>query len=324
VTVVLAGLVLVAAWPGGVAPIREQGVGGQWRRVGPQVFLDRLMLTPDSRWVVAGGSGLFIAGSSLLHWHRVGPFSSFNPVLGLSLPAAGGFAALVGAGYGLYGATSLDGRYQRLGLAAGGVHAAVVVPGHPTVIWASSDSGMWRSSDGGEHFAREDVGLRSPGSAWALYWWQGTLYGSDDSGVYRWDVRRWLPSSDQFGVVSLDPGGTSGLVASSMGDGVMVLREGHWSTADRGLPSPNHGPIAGIHVVSVSQAGDDVSYASTMLAGVAVSTDGGRSWAARWPGLGALGVVWRVLPIGSSLLVATDSGLRSYQPPPSLSSNRPR
>jgi hypothetical protein len=58
------------------------------------------------------------------------------------------------------------------------------------------------------------------------------------------------------------------------------------------------------------------AYAGTMEDGVEASVDGGRTWSQSWPQLADDGVAWRVLPIGSRLVAATDHGLFTYRLPP--------
>ena len=106
----------------------------------------------------------------------------------------------------------------------------------------------------GEALQARNAGLRRPTTAWALDWYDGTLYGSDYAGVYRWGGGRWRHSSGQFGVVMLDDEGKAGLAASSMGDGISVLRGRAWTVSDARLVAHHHVPggFAGVHVVSVT------------------------------------------------------------------------
>lgn len=330
----LTAAVVVAAIAG-IVLLGRPGVGGVdgWSLAGPVVFVDQLATAPGGA-VVAGGAGLWLREPGTGTWREVGPFSSYNIVLGLYVRADG--TAYVGASDGLYAAAAPGGPYHRV-LDAQVVHAVTVAPGDPSQVWASSAQGFWRSSDGGRTWALLDTGIPAPSTAWALGWDGGRLYASIGTGVYAWSGARWRPSSNQYGVVALDPGPGGSLYAASMGDGVRVLRGGAWSLAEEGLvvrgPHGAHalldpassatagpagrfeGPTLGVHVVSVNPGapgaagGRRVLYAGTMLDGIYASADGGTSWRPAWPGLASLGVVWRVLPVGDQLLAATDSGL---------------
>ena len=294
----------------------QTGAGAAWMPAGPQVFLDRLSLTTDGRHLVAGGAGLFVQRVGDARWRRVGPFSADDPVLGLALPVRGPFAVLAGAVDGLWGARQLDGPYERLPVQATDVHAVAVDLARTDTMWASSDQGMWRTTDGGRGWELLSEGLADPRSAWSLGWRGQSLFGSDGRAVYRWTGDHWARSSGQYGVVTLDAGPAGQLVASSMGDGVRTYDGGSWRPTQAGLTVHNHsaGPV-GVHVVSVSFGSDGRAYAGTMEDGVEASLDGGRTWTQSWPQLAGDGVAWRVLPIGSDLVAATDHGLLEYRLP---------
>jgi hypothetical protein len=183
-------------------------------------------------------------------------------------------------------------------------------------MWASSDQGMWRTTDGGRRWELLNVGLADPHSAWSLGWRGPSLFGSDGQAVYRWTGDRWTRSSSQFGVVMLDSGPGGRLVASSMGDGVKTYDGGSWRRTQAGFTVHNHGAgPRGIHVVGVSFGPGGRAYAGTMEDGAEASLDGGSTWSQTWPQLAGDGVAWRVLPIGSRLVAATDHGLRTYRLP---------
>lgn len=331
----LVPLAAVAAVPRAASPLAQAGAGAEWLPDGPRVFLDRLQLAPGGRSLAAGGAGLFVApvspglptggaASGPGRWSRVGPFDDDNLVLGLQLPSRGPVAAWVGTTEGLWSAPRLAGPYRQVPFPSAAVHAIAVAPSDPAKVWASSIDGFWRSSDGGRHWQRQDAGLASPSTSWALAFSGGALYGSDQDAVYRWSGRRWIVSSPQGGVVMLDRGPRGRLFASSMGHGVRVLAHGRWERAQGGLLVHDHGALPGIHVVSVTALRHGRAYAGTMDEGAVTSLDGGRSWGQTWPGLAGDGVVWRVLALGrraaagsrGSLVAGTDHGILAYSLPP--------
>src|SRR5207245_4224231 len=120
-------------------------------------------------------------------------------------------------------------------------------------------------------------------------------------------------SSNQRAVVSLDPSGGGRLFASSMGQGVEMFTNGAWQRSDSGLVA-NHGGVRVVHVDSVTATPDGHRYAAMMLDGTATSIDGGQSWTRITAGL-ARGAVWRILPVGSGLIAATDHGIYIYPLP---------
>jgi hypothetical protein len=306
-----------AALVGRAAALPTQtGAGAAWTPAGPRAFLDRLALTPDRGHLVAGGAGLFVEQVGDGRWSRVGPFSADDPVLGLELPSRGPFAVLAGAVDGLWGAPRLEGPYERLPVQATDVHAVAVDSVQTDTMWASSDQGMWRTTDGGRSWALLSTGLADPRTAWSLQWRGESLFGSDAQAVYRWSGDHWSRSSNQYGVVMLDPGPDDQLVASSMGDGIGFYDGRSWRSTRGGLIVHNHsGGPRGVHVVSVSFGAGGHAYVGTMEDGVEASLDGGSTWSQSWPQLASDGVAWRVLPMGSDLVAATDHGLLTYRLP---------
>jgi len=294
-----------------LSPLTQIGAGTAWTAAGPRIFFDRLGVEPNGRGLLAGGQALYLSDDAGQHWHRL----EFPPdlVLGLALPS-GPVAAYVGTLGGLYASPRLQGPYRRLALPSFEVHAVAVDPHDREVVWASSRGGFWRSPDGGEHWTAESIGLREPETAWALTYFAGTVWGSDASAVYRWNGSAWDRTSDQRFVVSLDlTADGQRLFASSMGQGIRVFDGHRWHRSDDGLAT-NHGGSGAIHIASVTEAPDGRMYAATMLDGVAISLDGGRSWA-RLRGGPPRGSVWRVLPQANGLVAADDRGLYAYSVP---------
>ncbi|MGH9063514.1 MAG: hypothetical protein ACRD0L_06015 [Acidimicrobiales bacterium] len=310
---VLPALAFLAV-PRAVSPLSQAGAGNRWVTAGPATFLDQMVRSRDGRYLVAGGGALYAHRIGGTAWRRVGPFDSHDIVLGLTVPPAGP-AVYVGAVDGAYVAARLQGPYRRLALPATIVHRVVAEPGRPGVVWATSEEGVWRSTDGGARWQREDAGLRQPGTAWALRWFDGRLFVSTGPEVAVWTGSRWAPSSSQYGVVQFDPSPRGLLFASSMGDGVEAFDGRRWSAVDGGLLD-HYGAVNGIHEVSVTALPDGTAYGGSMADGVDVSSTGGRSWSSVWPYLGADGVVWRVLPVGRDLVAATDRGILAYRLPP--------
>jgi hypothetical protein len=328
---VLAPAAIGAIAPRAVTPLAEEGVGSAWASFGLNTYIDRIAVLPGSpRRLLAGGSGLYLANldqnaASALRpptWHEIPGFTKTSLVLGLLVS---GRDIFVGTVTGAFEATSPTGPYRRLPVHAGGVHAFAVDPGHPQVVWATSYAGPERSTDGGRHFSVEKRGMISPGSSWAMAYLamprsQPVLVCSDEDAVYVWEATRWIKTTSEPSVVSLDPHGDV-LWSSSMGggvergmpDGAVRLR---WQRENAGLTDRRSGPITGIHVISTSAvAASKVMYAGTMLDGVAVSLDGGASWSGAWEGVRAHGVVSRVLVIGTTLVAATDAGVYEYHLP---------
>jgi hypothetical protein len=299
-----AALVVVIA-PRTIAPLTLTGAGAAWRGQGlPHRFIDRMAMSPNGQDLLAGGEGLYVSRSNDRRWLQV----ALPPELVLSV-ALSPIAAYVGTTDGIYASERVGGPYRPLPFPSFEVHGIAVDSRDPRVIWASSRGGFWLSDDGGRDWIPESTGIQNPAGAWALAFFKGSLFASDSEAVYRWDGARWLPSSDQRFVVSLDPSADRRLLfASSMGQGVRSF-DGHtWTESDAGLAGHGGGAI---HVVAITDTAGSRAYAATMLDGVAVSTDRGRNWSPLRAGLPP-GSVWRVLEVGHGLLAATDNGIFAY------------
>ena len=297
--------------PRAMSLLAQVGAGNTWATSALRgVFLDRMERTADGQTLVAGGEGLYARSLPGGDWHRI----TFPPdlVLGLTTPN-GPIAVYVGTGTGLYASAAVDGPSRRLPFPAREVHGIAVDPLDSNVIWASSRQGFWRSTDAGAHWTNESAGIEAPPTAWAITYFDGTVFGSDVNGVYRWTGLSWERSSSQRAVVSLDPGSDDRLYASSMGQGVEVFTNGAWQSSDSGLVS-NHGGVRVVHVDSITSAGGGRAYAAMMLDGTATSIDGAQSWTRITAGL-PLGAVWRILPVDSGLVAATDYGVYAYRLP---------
>lgn len=307
---VLVPLLVVLAVPRALAPATKGLLGAAWEPAGAEgLFLDRLAITADGRMFVAGGEGLYVTRAELADWRRV-PFPA-ELILGLGISPG---AVYVGTSDGLYAGQVADGPYHRLPFPSREVHGIAVDPNNPQVIWGSSRGGFWKSTDGGQHWVPESMGIQHPEDAWAIAYFRGDLYGSDAVRVYRWDGSVWQPSSDQGVVVSLDPSADGReLFASSMGQGLRVFDRRNWIRADEGL-SVHGGSRGAIHVVSVTAPQGTPALAATMLNGVAISQDGGRDWSELRAGL-PVGAVWRVIHVDHRLIAASDHGIYEYRVP---------
>lgn len=329
----VAGSVVIIAVAGAVILIGlVSGPSDTWLPSGPATFTDQLAVAPRGHRLVAAGAGLWISTPDRTQWRQVGPFNSIDTVFDVTLPTSGPNAVYVGAANGVWSAPFLDGPYEKLNIPAEYVRRVVVNPRNPMQLWVSSAEGYWRSDDGGHHWESANEGVTDPRYTWALTWYHGHLFGSDDVHVYVFDAEHWAPVSNQYQVVSLESV-RGQLWATSMGDGIWLRSEtGAWSPSNDGLNvrsatgrvstvsafsmSPycgldgHPGPgTAGAHIVTLDGSRKGVIYAGTMLDGIDRSSDNGKSWHSFAPQLAHLGVVWQVLHLGNQVMVATDTGI---------------
>jgi hypothetical protein len=297
--------------PRAMSLLAQVGAGNTWAASALRgVFLDRMERTADGQTLVAGGEGLYARSVKGGTWHRI----SFPADLILALATPKGPAAVyVGTSTGVYAGAAVDGPYRRLSFPAREVHGIAVDPLDSDIIWASSRQGFWRSTDAGVHWTNESAGIEAQPTAWAIAYVGGTLFASDVDAVYRWTGSSWEQSSSQRAVISLDPTSDGRLFASSMGHGVKLFSNGGWQSSDSGLAA-NHGGVRVIHVDSITVVPDGRTYAAMMLDGTATSIDAGQSWTRIRAGL-PLGAVWRIVPVDSGLVAATDHGVYTYPLP---------
>jgi hypothetical protein len=182
-------------------------------------------------------------------------------------------------------------------------------PSRPGLLLATSASGVWRSTDGGGTWEPLSAGLASPATSWALAEFDGHLYASDSTGIYRLDQATWRRSSDMPRVLSLDVAGQPRrLYASSIGGGIGVFDGQGWRTAQLTV-----GGHSAVHVSSVTGLSGGRLVAAAMGGGVLGSTDGGLSWEPFGAGLGP--EVTRLSVTGRVLLAATGGGVYRYPLP---------
>jgi len=311
VALVVVPALLFASVPRALSPLAAAGLGNSWTPLAlSNTFIDKLAATADGRFLVAGGIGLHVEDRQQATWRRVPlPVETGREPAVLALTIAPGRPAVyVGTARGLYASSDPSGPYHSIPFPSIEIHGVAVDPADPSVIWASSRGGFWRSNDGGEHWESASQGIANRKSAWAITYFHDALYASDAEAVYRWTGSEWRPVLHQKNVYGFDAGldGTR-LFSSSMGGGIRVFDGQRWSESDSGFRSHN----GGVHVVAINEISPQRAYAATMD-GVGVSIDGGRSWLPLAAGIGP-GGVWRVIADGPDrLLAATDHGLYRY------------
>jgi Two component regulator propeller len=298
----------LAALPIALSPLAAVGSGAQWSAVGPRGhWMFRLLQLSDGR-LLAAGDGVFVSSDGGRTWT-----SETGAGQGLVFALAtgpGGSPLYLGTANGLLTAPGPDGPYTTLSVPS--LPVTAVYPDPDGTLWIGGH-GAWRSEDGGAHWLPAVQGMTERGTIWVLGRQGGLLMAGGTTGVYRQDGAGWRRSLDLNQVISLDAGGVlGGTWASSMGGGLAVLRDGRWTRSDAGMAA--HGGTA-IHVTGFTALGGGRALATLMHGGLDESLDGGRSWYQLSPGFDP-GAVWAALPVGSRILVASDSGLHLYKLPP--------
>jgi hypothetical protein len=319
---------VAGAVPRAASPLAEAGGGAAWERSGLDgVELDRLILAPDGKTLLAGGDGLY-ASADAVHWKRVplpgartDAAPGFQPAAGHQHagPHPGTFVqAIVATAAGIYAGTTtglyygrtptalsrldfpgraLDGLPLSYGYPGTDVRALAAGPGRE--LWAASSAGPMHSGDGGKNWIRRAEGLTRPSAVTAVAYAGRRNFASDGTGVYVWSGRAWTGIGGPRDTVRLDVV-DSALFASAAGGGLSAFRGGHWDQVSAG------------HVHHSGQAvlADHGRLYAAGAAGVVASTDGGRTWTSL--GTGLAGGAGQLAGYRGQLWTATTSGLYSY------------
>jgi photosystem II stability/assembly factor-like uncharacterized protein len=192
--------------------------------------------------------------------------------------------------------TWTEGEWQSTGLTGTAIWALAVDPGDSSIVYAGSyGHGIFKSSDGGDHWQQADTGTNvpylqdlaidpsAPETIWAASWfheagspWLGEVVRSDDGGA-SWSLSRDGVWSRTLVVDASDP---STIYVGTQGQGVLKTEDGGatWLAHNSGLPSVY---VKGIAI----DPRDSMRLYAATEGGVAVSTDAGVSWVERNQGL---------------------------------------
>ena len=211
-----------------------------------------------------------------------------NPVARVGAVVAALFSGAVLAGNGVW---TSEGPY------GGAVYRLYVSPAAPSVLYAATRGGIFRSNDGGVSWARKEAGLtgsvsytyalgmdaEAPGTLWV-----GDSYGhfnrSTDGGENWARTGYTLTSGDAVNHIADAPGGTGKLYLATAGSGVLVSSDSGASFLPSGSGLPSGVPINYLAV--------DPANPLRLIAGVGfwgpvdplreaslyLSTDGGATW----------------------------------------------
>ena len=170
------------------------------------------------------------------------------------------------------------------GLTQGNVVEIVVNPANPSIIYALTDTSLFKSVDGGAHWTPRSNGL----------------------GYLGIDVSTGSPG---FNLLGIDPLNPDTLYLGSFG-GVYKTTNGgtNWTAINTGLPSyPPSFPI--VQTLAVDPVTTSNIYIGTQSSGIYKSTNGGNTWNVSTNGLTVLNVTaFLVNPQNPSILYAGCTG----------------
>ena len=332
--------VLWLPFPRAVSPATEAGAGAAWVPAGLQgIYVDQIAVSPDGAHLVAAGDGVYVSDERGRSWHHLdlgGPTQGGHteqqvtaPPVGAggaslghgdhSVPpgaistltlASGPVAIYAGTGAGLFTSAGESSPLTQDHFPGGEVRSIAVDPRNPFERWVASGSGVWFTWVFGHGWTNESSGLSNPDGASALAFYHDSLYASDLSAIYRWNVASasWEKVLDESGVISLSSSPDL-LLANSYSSGIAIYDGRSWRQVASGIKGHAHGGGSSSHVIGASapKAG---GLFLVQPGRVGFSSDAGRSWSEL--GRGLPDGTWDVTRYGDRAYVATSDGLYSY------------
>jgi polysaccharide biosynthesis protein PslG len=191
-----------------------------------------------------------------------------------------------------------------------------VDPAVERILFAVAGDGVYRSQDGGQTFQRHDAGLGGPQVNSLVSDGSGGLVAATRMGLYRRPVGEdtWEPIAPDFRydqVYSLARHDASGLLYAGTQHGLLHSRDGGTTWEDATTELTAHG----INGLLVDPANPQHLYIRLAYERVYESHDGGKTWTARWEGMGTHHVVLAMAYTPSGELWAgTQEGLFHWDP----------
>ncbi len=227
--------------------------GRHWRRTASNLLgaMNMFLIQDPSspRTFYLGPSTLWKSTDGGLSWHRDGIGAVFAPygIQALETAPRGRlFTAIWGGGV----ATSTDGGVTWRRHSRGLPHNVMdVARSSQGVLWAATDKGTYRSSNGGRlwqyssprypFFATSVL----PGPGYVLVGGDATLYRSPDGGRHWHLAMHGLPLGPSINSLMADPYHPSRVYASLNSDGVFRSDDAgrHWVAMNAGIPLSGHG-----------------------------------------------------------------------------------
>jgi photosystem II stability/assembly factor-like uncharacterized protein len=189
-----------------------------------------------------------------------------------------------------------------------------VSPADPTRLYAAAGDGLYRSTDGGQTWTRCSEGLGYP-DVNALAWdGSGGLLAGTRSGIYRrtTDQAGWelCPGTEDRQVLALAQAGDGRNLYAGTAIGLLRSQDGGLTWGEVVSSLTGHG-MPGL---AVDHRLADHLYIRLAFERVYESWDGGRTWIARWEGLGiARQVACLTLDPAGPLFAGANDGLFRWE-----------
>lgn len=180
----------------------------------------------------------------------------------------------------LHAGTSVESQWTWLGPAGGSLGPFVFSREDPSLVFAASNNGVFRSRDGGTSWDRLASGLTDPNLFSLVRSGSALLAGTYRTGVFRSgdEGETWNPVdlgvADQgVFVLAVDPSDESRIFAGTAESGVLRSEDGGdtWAPANEGLPNLS------VQGIAFNPFDSDIVFVSVST-GVFRSADGGDTW----------------------------------------------
>jgi photosystem II stability/assembly factor-like uncharacterized protein len=182
------------------------------------------------------------------------------------------------------------GTWVSVGPWGGHISQLVSPAGHPEIVYAGTSNGVFRSEDGGEHWAAVNNGLDNrsvyslainpadPNILYCACGWYGMLYRTTDGGAQWALANTGLPADAEVHAIAIDPNTPSTLYAGAFTDGLYKSTDGGttWAPSTTGL-------TASLSAILVLNPSDPQTLYTDGPHGLYISTNGASTWSLLYP-----------------------------------------
>jgi photosystem II stability/assembly factor-like uncharacterized protein len=277
----------------------DQGVykstngGAIWRSVGlPTQQVRGLVLDPQvPSTIYAGtlafsGSGIFKSTDSGASWRLMNSGLNNTSVWTLAIDSSNPTVLYAGTYQGAYKSINRGDSWMSVGLESSHIQVIVLDPSHPNTVYAGSPlQGVFKTTDGGSHWAAVNDGLPSsafiyalaidpvaPMTVYAGVFAHG-LFKSTDGGASWFEANNGLDHAI-INTLLIDPGNHSTVYAGTFGGGVFKSTSSgaSWLARNNGMYATQ------ISSLAIDPSSASTAYVGTLSTGIFKTTDAGGHW----------------------------------------------
>jgi photosystem II stability/assembly factor-like uncharacterized protein len=290
-----------------------------WESAGPPAAADCVAVSSVEPEIIyagttgpKGGAGVFKSVDGGNHWVEINNGLPIKRINCLSISPASSNLIYVGdEGEGFYRSSDGGSNWMRLNLEPLHHGTAIALdPRDPQTVYLGTDSGIYKSTNGGVNCARLQTGLPGdftvvrivldPRDSQTIYigtfnddeahcgaWkstnggisWRGMLNGLSGGPLHEIPNAKSVDRSRMIFALAIDPIVPTTLYAGSLGGGVLKTFDGgeHWTHSSKGIHTGQRWGDA-IYSLAIDPQNTKTIYAGTAGGGVFVSSDAGAHW----------------------------------------------